>query len=167
MKTRQCHYSPCQLGIFFSALRWLIWTPGHDENWQKVTQKVNISHLDNFEPYRHLMKYRNLLRDRHLLLYIQLQKKNAMIQTYSKGHRFSKTHSFFRRNNLLRYRYLLIKQVFPDIFLIHIFSKRYAFANVQVFYHLGTVKYFRYIFLILCARPKILSFSSYYIYSKL
>ena len=47
IKTMQCHYSLCctyQLGTFFSALGWLILTPGHDEIGQKVTQKVHMSH---------------------------------------------------------------------------------------------------------------------------
>ena len=38
-------------GYFFLALRVLIMTPGHHENWQKVTRKVHISHPDNFYPY--------------------------------------------------------------------------------------------------------------------
>ena len=36
---------------FFTALLWLILTQGHHENLQKVTQKVLISHPDNFDPY--------------------------------------------------------------------------------------------------------------------
>ena len=54
IKTMQSHYCPwctCQLDIFFSALWCLILTPGKDENCQKVTQKVHISHPDNFDPY--------------------------------------------------------------------------------------------------------------------
>ena len=54
IKTMQSHYCPwctCQLGIFFLALWWLILTPGHNENCQKVTKKVYISHPDNFDPY--------------------------------------------------------------------------------------------------------------------
>ena len=50
----QSHYSPwctSQLGIFFSALWWLILTPCLIENWQKVTRKVHISRTENFHPY--------------------------------------------------------------------------------------------------------------------
>ena len=36
---------------FFLDLRRLILTPGHHENWQKVTQKVLISRTENFHPY--------------------------------------------------------------------------------------------------------------------
>ena len=54
IKTMQSHYCPwctCQLDIFFSALWWLILTPGHDENCKEVTQNVHISNPNNFDPY--------------------------------------------------------------------------------------------------------------------
>ena len=71
IKTRQCHYSPyctCQLGTFFMALRWLILTPGHNENWQKGTRKVLILRTENFHPYmyKNMPKYEVSKRARRL-----------------------------------------------------------------------------------------------------
>ena len=69
---------------YFLTLRWLILTPGHHEKWQKVTQEVHISQIQNYHPYigwRYVWVWdivnENKTYDR-VLCYVRYLKKKAI-----------------------------------------------------------------------------------------
>ena len=69
IKTMQSHYCPwCTCQLVCLALWWLILTPGHNENWQKVTQKSAYFTDRTFSPIYPLELLREIRRSKGFLL---------------------------------------------------------------------------------------------------
>ena len=114
-KQSQSHYSPyctCQLGTFWSAVRWLILTPGHLENWQKVTRKVLISQTENFHP--HISIRKSVVADVvSPLSYLKLVMKERNLPFYMKDHRFWREKK--RKKNLKSDQIFQVAQSFCNL----------------------------------------------------